>query len=408
VVVAFFLMVCDLSGDLRLSFAASLLFAVNPARGEAVYWVYGVSNLLLALSVCSALLWYRRGKHLRAILALMAGLLVREDAVLLPLALLLYEYLFGEGETRRRLARAAPCFLTVAAYVALRSAVLGGLPPLTRDIDPFALVNTAVVITQRFFSLVIFPSAPVSVFPREIFAVLSLEVLLSYAVVVVYVTGLAVAWRRKKFIAFWLAWGLLWISLWFNVGQFGEYLMTEKGMYLASGGFCVVAASMVLRLRSGTVLLALITCAHFAVTFTRSTYWRDPVVFFEKAVSSAPNFVTTRYELAMRYLEEGDCGRAIIQLERAIELNPSHSQALNNLGTCYYMLKDKERAVLFWVRALEADETNAKAAFNLGLASEQAGDVERALAYYRRYLSRVPNPPAEIKRHIHQLESDRR
>ena len=48
VVVCFFLLLAALHGRQMLAFWAALLFAVNPARGEAVCWVYGLSDLLAA------------------------------------------------------------------------------------------------------------------------------------------------------------------------------------------------------------------------------------------------------------------------------------------------------------------------------------------------------------------------
>ena len=181
--------------------------------------------------------------------------------------------------------------------------------------------------------------------------------------------------------------------------------MTEKALYLASGGLAVVAASGLLRLRYGPILVALAIAVQFSVTFYRSTFWRDRAVFFEQVVAFAPDFSPARFNLGMGYADRKDYARAAVQLEEAERLVPGKPEALNNLGNCYFELGKMDAARASWTRALDTDSGNAKASYNLGMLAERVGDRALALDHYRRYLEREPHPPPAITARIRQLEA---
>jgi tetratricopeptide (TPR) repeat protein len=404
VVVALFFLIDAISEDRRLALCASFLYAVNPARGEAVCWVYAASNLLMALFIILSLIGYHRRRHALAIPAFAMSLLSRESAVLFPVLLLLYEHLIRSEQPFKRYTHVAPYAGLAALYLLVRAIVLEGGPSLT-DLEPLALMNTITVITQRMLRILLVPDAPVAVYPLEVFETLSAEVLLSYVVVTICLGGLVLIWRRDRRLAFAGLWGFVWISIWFNVGQFGHYLMNEKALYLASAGFLVLGAALLLRMRFGTAVLAAVVAAHFTSTFVRSTYWRDSTLFFEEVVASAPNLAPARLALGMEYATQGDWAKAVPHLEQAVKLEPGRSVSLNNLGTCHHALGDLSKATALWKRALAADPGNGEAAYNLGLMAERAGNLPSALDYYRRYLAHTDSPPLEILQRIRQLET---
>lgn len=407
VIVLFFWVLLAITESQKLAFFAALLYAVNPARGEAVYWTYGGANQLLAVAVFATLYFHHRHWLIAAGVAAICSLLIREEAVLLPLAILLYELLIRRSAVREAALRVIPYIVIVAVYLVVRTIAVGGMPAVTEGVGPVTLLNTIVVIVQRFFSLVIVPSAPVALFPKELFPSLTIEVALSYGVAFLFAGALVWSWRKRPSVAFCLAWAFLWISIWFNVGRFGDYLMTEKGMYLSAAGFCVIAAALLIRLpdRWGVALLGLIVCTHFTITFARGSYWRDPMVFFKQAIASAPEFAPPRYELGMLYAEKGEYPAGIEQFEAVVKFVPDHSLALNNLGNSYFALGDIRRAAGYWSRAVEADPGNAMAIYNMGFASERLGDFRGALGYYKRYAALVPSPPPALLQRIRQLES---
>ncbi len=404
VVVAFFFAIRNITGDTRLAAYSAALYAVNPARGEAVCWVYGISNLMMGLFILLAFIAYHRRKHAFALPAFALALLSRESSLLLPVVLIAYEFLVRSGESGKRYAHVAPYIGMGALYLAARGFALGAAPPLTA-LAPLALSNSIAVIVQRMLKIAFVPDAPVAIYPLESFGAWSGEIAASYAVVAVCLAALVFFLRHNRLLCFFFAWFFVWISIWFNVGRFGEYLMTEKALYLASGGLAVMVASGLLRLRFGPILVALAIAAQFSATFHRSTYWRDPVVFFEQVVAFAPAFAPARFNLGMSYADRKDFARAAVQLEEAERLVPGKSEALNNLGNCYFEMGKVDAARVNWVRALESDSGNANASYNLGILAERAGDRALALGYYHRYLEHEPHPPPAVTGRIQRLEA---
>jgi tetratricopeptide (TPR) repeat protein len=359
----------------------------------------------MGLFILLAFIAYQRKRHALALPAFALALLSREASLLFPVVLVAYEFLARSSKPNKRYAHVAPYVGMGALYLAVRGFALGAAPPLSA-LSPLALGNSIAVIVQRMLKIAIVPDAPVAVYPLESFGVWSGEVVASYAVVALCIAALVFLWRRDRRLCFFLVWFFVWISIWFNVGRFGDYLMTEKALYLASGGLAVIVASGLLRLRFGPILLALAVAAQFSVTFNRSTYWRDPVVFFEQVVAFAPDFAPARFNLGMSYADRKDYARAAVQLEEAERLVPGKSEALNNLGNCYFEMGKVDAARVSWVRALESDSGNANASHNLGMLAERAGDRALALDYYRRYLEHEPHPPPTVTARIRRLEAN--
>lgn len=389
-VALFFLLVHALSGDARLAFAAGLLYAANPVRGEAVYWVACQSTLLMTIFTCAALLAYHRGRRWLALFAMAAALLSRETAVLLPVALLGYEALVPAGGSRR-FGRTLPFFLAVAAFLAVRTAIAG--PPPLPEIAPVALLNAAAVITKRLLKSMVLPDAVVTVYPKETFASLSSEVAVAWIVIAASAAALWVLGRRHKPLAFWLGWGFLWIAVHAYVGQLSPYLMSENWAYLGSTGFCVALAALFLRLRWAWPVVTAIAVLWGGIVFYRSTFWRDPAIFMERAVAFAPNSPGPRYELALVYLRRGDRARAAAEFERVLALDPLHAPALNNLGFLLAESGHPEEAAALFRRSLRSEPGYARASYNLGVVLRQVGNTAEAMSQFEATLRLEPGYP---------------
>ena len=73
----------------------------------------------------------------------------------------------------------------------------------------------------------------------------------------------------------------------------------------------------------------------------------------------ALNDATVKYNQALTYLKQKSDDLAIIQLKRAVELNPRFIDALNLLALCYLIQNDREKAAAAAERVLAVDVQNA-------------------------------------------------
>lgn len=403
VVVLFLLVVREISGDSRLALVAALLYAVNPIRGEAVYWVYGLSEILMALWVLAALLLYHRGRIVGAAVCFVPALFAREPAILFPGILLLYEYFVSPRKDARRFLRVLGFVVLAAVFLLWRNHVVGETPGLT-NVAPVTFANTAAVIVQKNLKILLLPDGPVVHYPLRLYPDATPVVIFSWLVVIAVCVGFIAMTRRNRQLAFWFAWFFAWLLLSLNIGRLGEYLFAEKWLYLPAGGMCVVAAALLLERRAGPVLLAAVMVVHFGTVVVRSTYWQSSLSYFEQLVASAPEFELAHYMLGKTYAERRDFAKAAAEFETAVRLQPRNSWALNNLGNCYWVLGDRGRAGRAWESAFAVDPLNVYAAYNVGMAADAAGDYGKALQYYRRFVQGAKEPRPELLARIAQLE----
>lgn len=393
-----FLLVEGMTGRVALAGLAAALWAVNPTHVEAVAWVYGLSNTLYGALAFGMLLAWHQGRRALAGALFFAALLVREDAALLPAVVLLYELLV-RGD--RRPVQVLPLVGVLALWLGVRGMVAG--PPPVTSLPGREWLHAAAWVLARSVKIVAWPDAPVALYPLRDLGVVEMAV--AWAIVGALAVGFVALLRFRRDLAFWLALTVIAVAPWFNVGRFGEWLLTEKGAYVASAGLCVVAAAAFLRVPAGRIFAGAALVAHLMVTLGRAPAWDEPVRWFQAAVAGTPTSPTVRYRFGAELAERGDYARAAEQFRAVLELSPEHSLAMNALGNCLRAMGDAEAAVPWWTRALLADPDNAQAALNLGMMAERRGELDDAVRYYRQYLESTPDAPPHLEGRIRDLSA---
>ena len=108
---------------------AALLFACHPLTAEPVNYISSRSESFAVLFMLAALLFYiRQGPNAKtlSILSLVAALLTKSVATVVPFMLLAYEWFQGERRVGLLIRRQWPHWLLVLAYLGGQWAVAGG------------------------------------------------------------------------------------------------------------------------------------------------------------------------------------------------------------------------------------------------------------------------------------------
>lgn len=387
--------------SVAVAFAAMLLYAVNPGRAEGVNWVYGLSTQLFALLALLSILAWLSERPLWSLAAAAAALLCRESAVLLP-------FILGATHIWVKPAPRAYRWLgahigLVAAYLILRSAALGQFPPVSSATLP-ELVNGIALVFAAALRVMMWPPGAVGIYPISLAQTSILESVTQVALLLVTFSGGVILWRARKESRFWLIWVLLWLSVWFNVGRYGDYLLTEKAVYLAVLGLVVLFAILIQRRHGSVAIVLALTLVHSGYTLWRSSYWHDPVSYFSAAIESAPQLATVHYQLGMAQVGKGDYVAAEQAFLDTVQLEPGHSQALNNLGNIRFQRGDLQAAVRYWRQASNADQGNSMPLYNLGMAMERMGRLREAAHYYRKYLELTGDTNRALAERVLRLE----
>ena len=329
-------------------------------------------------------------------------------AILLPVVVVAHDVLI-EGKRRvREHFRTGFFFLIAAVFLALRTAVVGAVPLPRMEVTAF--LSTGAVVMQRYLKIFFWPEAPVTIYPAELFPAFTTEVAMSYLILAVIMALAVFLWFRWREGLFWLLWFFLWPAVTLNAGRFGEYLMAEKLIYLASGGLCALIARgmLVAAGRWKVVTAAILTvaiCLHANVTYRREASWRNSRSYLEKAVEHAPRFAPALYTLGLAYAEAGEYDRAQAVFEKAVEARPGFSLAYNNLGNIYLLRGDLRKAIASWQAALKNDPMNPMPYFNLGMAMLMDREPQQALIYLEGYLARTREPDPRAVEQVGRLRS---
>ncbi len=321
---------------------AALLFAVHPIHTEAVSYISGRSASLMTLFYLAALLNYVIGRtqnkslnvYVTTPLLFVLALAVKETAVTLPFALLLWEISCG-GRWRFEfkpqwtswllLFIAAVFFLFSDNYLSQmeRSAQLNELQG-----NLATQLNGFVHLLQQFalpLWLNIDPDLPLLHALREAIFPLSITITL---------LGLMFAClRRRPWISFALGWVMLHlIPLYILLPRID--IANERQLYLAAWPLLLALAielTLFLDGKKCRFVAAGLLIACVALTVSRNQVYQNEVTLWEDTVVKSPNKARAHNNLGYAYLLAQRKDEARRELTVALQLDPQLYQAQYNL-----------------------------------------------------------------------------
>ncbi len=90
------------------------------------------------------------------------------------------------------------------------------------------------------------------------------------------------------------------------------------------------------------------------------------------------------------YLSKSDYERAIVDYDKAIQLNPQNAFNYSNRGYAYYTEGEKDRAFADFDKAIQLGHQDAMAYFNRAAAYSDKGEKDRAIADYDKAIQLDP------------------
>jgi tetratricopeptide (TPR) repeat protein len=316
--------------------------------------------------------------------------------------------------------RLLPFVLLAGGYLGLRHLAVGGLP---FSPHPFAdLLRGTAFLVVKYLQIMFVPDAPVTMYLHTpgMFAAggrAGTAIMLSAGGLLL--AGI-VLWRLNRQQFFWYVWFFVWIAFSFNVGSYANYLMAEKGLYLASLGPCVLLAQAAISIQRGRVvgiiLLFLLVGWHAGQVVGRSPFWANSVIYLENIIAFEPGYDVAHYQLALlsqqsgdyrkalRHFdtvadlrpdlrknldairanaytewgrvqaERGDLAAAMTSLQTALRYDPQRSATWNALGVVNFLRGDRSLAASNWRQAVALDPLNDEAVRNLQMYGPKGGE----------------------------------
>jgi len=363
-----------------IAFCASLLFATHPIQTEAVAWISGRNDVLLAFFSLLALIFYLRGegltgiKRVGAFIGFMTSygcvLLTKESGIVLPLLMVICDY-SRPSNVPYPVSRRRKTYLTIIVvsllYVYLRAHILHavGVGRIGEDFIPRLL--RVFIIYAYYFKMLLFPlhqtGNPFIPYFVSFKDPLFISSLISCTLVLFIIT---ICWRHLREISFLILWMVITLLPVSGIIPLTDPALEHRA-YFATLGFCTIIpllivkglskstygilfkrAHLLLLLGVGPLLIILIV--YSAKTAVRNRVWRGESTFWLTTIEESPFSVAAHNNLGLVYVRQGQYRSAIEEFEKALSLNSVINAAsihqklseegviVNNLGRLYYQL----------------------------------------------------------------------
>jgi len=413
-----------------------LLFAVHPLQTQAVTYTVQRIAAMVALFYILSLLGYVRFRRASwawsrigwAVFSVLAGLLAvhsKENAITLPLAILVLEAVFFTGGIKSfvsRIPKLIPWLLlglVIPAYMLGVSQFINGgwgaeeIPLLvapstwqaaTQESSNLEFSRSTYLLTQfnvvrTYMRLLVLPINQAldydyviedSLFDISTVSSLGLEI----ALLALAVWFLIKRYKLAAFGIFFFFIALLPESSLVPIAD----VIFEHRVYLPFLGFSLLLSDglfwVLKRYGSRDVfeikvvwfilaLLLLYLVLLGVATYERNKVWQGQVAFWEDAAEKSPDKARPHNNLGLYYYGSGDDGRAEKEFLRALELDTEYPEAFNNLGMINIRKGDTDKAEGYLNRALELKPRYSHAFNNLGAIYVDRGDLEKAEKAFR-------------------------
>jgi protein O-mannosyl-transferase len=348
-----FILLRKLMHSTELSFALSALFATHPALTQAVAWIPGRNDSLLAVWVIISLLsWmqfltHRRWRWLLVhFFGFLCSVLTKETGVVLPILLILFTIMYQRKKLPFEIWWIASMgwLIVGLSWFVMRSQVVTSAFASESSYSLLSLWNNwPAMITylgKAFFPtqqsvLTITQNTPLAV------GFIVLVVLFIYFAVLKYQKK---STRRSLFT---LIWFFLFLSpaVFFHnaVVLWGQDLQLEHRLYLPLIGIMLLYAELYKHFFSkfgekkyGKKIQVVIFITIFLVftikSFTHSKNFVNQFSFWNSAVKTSPYSPLAHRNLGAMYQLSGDVASAKIEYYKTLALNPNEIMVNNNLG----------------------------------------------------------------------------
>ena len=376
----------------RCAFVAAI-FAIHPMRVESVAWIAERKDVLSGvffMLTLGAYLRYARvpglSRYVTMSILLACGLMSKATFVTVPLVLLLLDYWPLQRASdfhawRRMIIEKIPLFaLSAAASVAtmfaqtVTMASLEQLPLLPRLKN--AAVSLIAYLRQMFWP------TDLAVFYPHPHDQLNIWIVLMAAALVIAITLVAIVVRQKHPAVFvgWF-WYLLLLAPVIGIVQAGLQARADRFTYLPHIGITMLltwtCADLTQRWRNRRVVLTSIATFAIVVSiilaYQQTTYWRDSVTLWERALAVTSNNQTAHQNLAAalwtkgRIAESNQHARAaaIVHARTTLKDFPYDVPTHNDLGVLLVQSGDVREGIEQWETSLQIDPDDGNALNNL-------------------------------------------
>lgn len=372
-----FIFLCKLNYQRTISFLFSIVFLVHPALTQAVAWIPGRNDSLLAVFILSTFIFFtnylKDGKtsSLLWYLTFFCLALFTKESGVLALTIMLYYLYFIYKENKISFNR---------FYFFVGSIGVIELWAISRN---FVLKSEGTMALIDMTKSVYFNLPAVIQFMGKIFFPFNLSVLpimqdttFWYGIIAIVLLAVLLFFTKTK----------RWIFILLGCGWFLAFLLPsfirpnntinadfiEHRLYVPIiGVFIILLETDVIKKidltkKSTLIIIGFLLLMFTIITIMHSRNFADKIAFWKNAAQNSPHLPLAHLNLgAMEYLD-GDMDNAEKEFNIALGLNPKARMAHNNLGLIYISQNKLAEAENEYKKELQINPYYDNAYFNLG------------------------------------------
>ncbi|MDD5173156.1 MAG: tetratricopeptide repeat protein [Patescibacteria group bacterium] len=388
-----FLVLMKLNYRKELSFAASLIFVVHPVLTQAVAWIPGRNDSLMAVFLFSSFYFFlrfleknRRKNCFFHLLFFLLALLTKESSLFLPLLVIFY-FQFIHQE------KIPFCHKTwflvgwataIAAWFLLRQNAFR--VPLEMGLgDLIKSVCQGLPALPQFIGKVIFP------FNLTVLPIIQDTSFIYGIIAFVLIVGLIIFSKTKRwnYLIFGFFWFLVFLLPSFirpNAEIVVDFL--EHRLYVPLVGLLIVFLEIAgLKSNNGNkkwIAIIFLATIFSIITFFHSNNFQNRLVFWQKAAKNSPHSPLAQRNLGAMYFLDQRYQEAEQYFKKAEALNPFEPMVHNNLGLIYFNQNDFDKAEAEFEQEIKINPNYDNVYFNYGLLKQKQNKNEEAIALWEK------------------------
>lgn len=410
--------------------ASALLFAIHPVNSEVVSWVAGGTELSYTLFFLLSFYLYtlvepRSGTvdhgglneqarrfslvspfYILSLVSFLVAVFSKEAAIVLPLFIIIYDYLRidGKRELRRLRFKAYPAYFVVAAfYLLMRFHAIGQVVVHSLySEDLLVLAANILPIAVEYLKLLFFP-LKLTHYHFFIPAESLTEPMIIYSLIIIGIAVFVLYRLSRHIVAAPFLISLIIIPLiptlyllFFHDRNNPLAFYSERYLYLPSVGFSILVCSILMRFvlrgrrrRAYAVAIALLTLFLLGGvrTVARSFEWKNDLTIWASSIERFPQNYLAHFHYSDVYRESGDIQSALFELRESVRLEPDFKVSHLRLANLYYSIARGDEALIEFKEVLRIDPSNSVAYQSIGMIYMDWGRWSKAIEQLEMALS---------------------
>lgn len=385
-----------------LAFLFSIIFLVHPVLTQAVAWIPGRNDSLLAVFILSIFIFFvkylKEEKIKNLILSLLffgLALFTKESAIsILPIMVFYFCFIY---QGKKLFFNKFYFFIGSVGIAVLWAILRGSVLENSILITPILIIKSIYInflAIPQFIGKIFFPFnlgvLPIIQDTTFVYGIISIILLL----IIFFFTKI----KRWNFILFGIMWFFAFLLPAF-IRPYSDIIadFLEHRLYVPIIGIFIILLEtdlikkINLKKKSTLIIIGSLILVFSIITIMHSRNFVNKLAFWENAAKNSPHHPLAHRNLgAMKYLD-GDMDNAEKESEIALELNPSEQMAHNNLGLIYVNKNKLKEAEEEYKKEIEINPYYDSVYFNLGLLYWQQKRYDEAISNWKKTLEINPN-----------------